>query len=58
MELIRRATALGATDAQLDAALKALDTVSMLLSIVRELEPPSPAGVTLHLSVDLCVDAL
>ena len=50
---MRRATALGATDAQLDAALEAPDTVSVLLSLVRELEPPSPAGVTLEaLSVD------
>ena len=42
--------------AQLDAALKAPDTASMLLSIVRELEPPSPAGITLRLSVVLSVD--
>ena len=38
-----------------DAALKAPDTASMLLSILRELETPSPAGVTLRLSVVLSV---
>ncbi len=30
----------------------------MLISIVRELEPPSPAGVTLHLSVVLSADGV
>lgn len=46
-ELMRRVTALGASDAQLDTALSATDTMPALLSIIRELEPPSPAGLTL-----------
>lgn len=46
-ELMRRATALGASDAQVDSALGASDTPAALVALVRELGPPSPLGVTL-----------